>query len=976
MPRVGGSGPFRGRGGPVLSNNSSDDERGGVGSSAQAWRPGGPSAWKDTEGQSGQAASALFEQYLAAGTLQGDDLGKDQVFQSGLSRIRDHLTNVDSSCCLICLNHIRPDEAVWSCERGCYTVLHLEWARSQLDAAGAKAAARLSQFPAAAEEARAAAEWGCPKCRCTYPAADIPRQYKCFCGKVTNPEFDPWVTPHTCGELCGRPLPGDCGHTCLLLCHPGPCPPCPLLVDASCHCGRLRTKRRCGHHEYSCDGVCGSRLECGHSCPDLCHPGECAPCRVMGDFKCRCGAERRRLPCGERRFQCERVCGKPLACGNHTCEQVCHSGRCGECPFSGARTCPCGKVAHSGMSCAERAPTCGATCGKLLPCGIHRCNDRCHHGECTAQCRGPVVKTCRCGKSQKEVLCFQEFTCERRCGEMRACGRHPCKRRCCDGNCPPCEEVCGRRLKCGNHKCPAPCHSGPCRPCPLTVTISCACGAAHCTLPCGAESKAVPPHCSAACSVPRICRHGPQLPPHRCHFGPCPPCNLPCGTPLACGHSCAEPACHDPAPPPVPDFKPPPPPKAPSASASAAAAGVSGGGSGSVGVSNERGKRNAAAGSVNISNMPAVQESAQLALQMLAASAAACTLPSACPACSQPVMVACVGGHGSRAMPCCEQRPYRCTAPCGRPLACGNHTCALPCHAVAPAGAPAGSASAVAEADPRLPLPCKQCDRRCERPRGCSHPCPLSCHQGPCPRCEVVTRTACMCGKSTLQLPCYEATAAVGAAKGGAKAGGGKPVLSCGKPCHKQLMYCPHPCKAICHAGPCPDPETCSAEVSVRCACPAKRRAKWKCSEVQAALLQAGKPRTYDDTQAPRLLPCDAECERAKAKAAIAAPKSGAGALTVSHSTESLTDVAAASSAGGEGGGAKAAGKVRLSRAEREALAAKKEAERRRQERLQAVVRGVVLAVVVLLGVLLALGAKALLARLDKQAQQWWALEK
>ena len=55
---------------------------------------------------------------------------------------------------------------------------------------------------------------------------------------------DPWIAPHTCGELCGKALPGACGHTCLLLCHPGPCPPCPLVVDAPCHCGRVERKKR------------------------------------------------------------------------------------------------------------------------------------------------------------------------------------------------------------------------------------------------------------------------------------------------------------------------------------------------------------------------------------------------------------------------------------------------------------------------------------------------------------------------------------------------------------------------------------------------------------------------------------------------------------------------------------------------------------------------------------------------------------
>ncbi|GLI68797.1 hypothetical protein VaNZ11_013294, partial [Volvox africanus] len=844
MPRVGGNGHFRR--GPVLSNASSDDEaNGGTGQSAAVQGP-----WKGSGTQSDHAANTLFEQYLQVGSELGDDIGKDQVFQQGLTRIRDYLTNVDSSCCLICLNHIRPAEAVWHCERGCYTVLHLvciqEWARSQVDSARARVAARSLQDPAAAADAaRTAIEWGCPKCRSTYPATDIPRHYKCFCGKVTNPEFDAWVTPHSCGEICGKPLSDGCGHTCLLLCHPGPCPPCPLVVDAGCYCGRKHLKRRCGHHDYSCEDTCSARLDCGHRCPDVCHPGDCAKCRVMGDFRCRCTAETRRLQCGDRDYQCGRVCGKSLACSNHKCETVCHSGPCGTCPFSGVRTCPCGKNTYDGLTCADKVPSCGGTCGKLLPCGVHRCNDRCHQGECSKQCRGPALKHCRCGKSQKEVLCFQEFTCERRCTDMRACGRHPCKRRCCDGNCPPCEEVCGRRLKCGNHKCPAPCHSGPCRPCPLTVVVSCACGFTTCTLPCGAESKAEPPHCSRPCSVPRICRHGTQLPLHPCHYGPCPPCNIPCATPLVCGHTCAASSCHDPTPPSVPDFKRPQPPPKTAVATFMTASESNVGGSGTDREISARRKRSIVPDAAL--PVPAVQQPAMEAVEILAASAAACKLPSACPPCRQPLREICVGRHGSVEMPCCERRPYRCNAACGRPLQCGNHSCALPCHVVADA---IGSgtvvltaATAAAEADgsdPRIPQACRQCEQPCVRARGCSHICPLRCHTGPCPRCELQSRVACLCGKTMLQLPCYKLTGAEAKC-----AEGTSHLLSCGKPCHRQLAYCPHPCMALCHSGVCPNPEGCSADVSVRCSCPNKRRAKWKCYEVQAALERLGNSRMY-----------------------------------------------------------------------------------------------------------------------------------
>ena len=32
--------------------------------------------------------------------------------------------------------------------------------------------------------------------------------------------------------------------------------------------------------------------------------------------------------------------------------------------------------------------------------------------------------------------------------------------------------------------------------------------------------------------------------------------------------------------------------------------------------------------------------------------------------------------------PCHEVRPYQCGRPCGRDLACGNHSCSLICHPV------------------------------------------------------------------------------------------------------------------------------------------------------------------------------------------------------------------------------------------------------------------------------------------------------
>ena len=76
-----------------------------------------------------------------------------------------------------------------------------------------------------------------------------------------------------------------------------------------------------------------------------------------------------------------KVCGKPLDCGEHSCEMVCHAGSCGECPRAGARTCPCGKT-NVILPCTEDTPTCEDTCKKDLACGRHYCSQRCHYGPC------------------------------------------------------------------------------------------------------------------------------------------------------------------------------------------------------------------------------------------------------------------------------------------------------------------------------------------------------------------------------------------------------------------------------------------------------------------------------------------------------------------------------------------------------------------------------------------------------------------
>ncbi|OAY71457.1 NF-X1-type zinc finger protein NFXL2, partial [Ananas comosus] len=301
-------------------------------------------------------------------------------------------------------------------------------------------------------------DWPCPKCRSPYPKTLIPKSYFCFCGKVQDPPLDPWILPHSCGEICGRPLAGECGHTCLLLCHPGPCPPCPVLASSQCFCGRRADVRRCARRRFSCGEPCNKPLPCGsHRCPTTCHDGPCLPC-ACADLQMRLRAEEQERICAEREFRCERGRVADARMREARVRARCHAGACGACPLQGRRTCPCGKKEHLGLSCDAQVPTCGSTCGKMLGCGMHRCPERCHRGACVENCRIVVLKSCRCGSMKKEVPCYQDLTCERKCQRVRDCGRHACRRRCCGGDCPPCPEICDRKLRCNNHKCPSPCH--------------------------------------------------------------------------------------------------------------------------------------------------------------------------------------------------------------------------------------------------------------------------------------------------------------------------------------------------------------------------------------------------------------------------------------------------------------------------------------------------------------------------------------
>jgi transcriptional repressor NF-X1 len=131
---------------------------------------------------------------------------KDRDLTSAL--IRD--LTLETIECMICFDRILTKNRIWSCEC-CWKVFHMKciskWSSSSSSIA--PNAQRSEEF-----------SWRCPGCQ--NQSTKTPSYYMCFCGKQLEPkipERKSTITPHSCGDLCGRRK--ECGHKCELPCHPG-----------------------------------------------------------------------------------------------------------------------------------------------------------------------------------------------------------------------------------------------------------------------------------------------------------------------------------------------------------------------------------------------------------------------------------------------------------------------------------------------------------------------------------------------------------------------------------------------------------------------------------------------------------------------------------------------------------------------------------------------------------------------------------
>lgn len=496
---------------------------------------------------------------------RGLDLNLPQLVQE----IQEKLLKGNVEC-MICYDMVRRTAPIWSCS-SCYSIFHLhctkKWARAP------------TSIDLLAEKSQGF-NWRCPGCQSVQLTSSKEIRYVCFCGKRHDPPSDSYLTPHSCGEPCGKPLekgiPGDasgneysCPHVCVLQCHPGPCPPCKAFAPPqSCPCGKKVITTRCSDRKslLTCGQHCGKMLSCGrHRCQKMCHVGPCDPCMVLIDASCFCEKTKDLLTCGDLMvkgevnmknglFACSSSCDKKLKCGNHFCSETCHPGHCGECESlpSKIKKCHCGKtyLKEQRKSCLDPIPTCSLICEKLLPCGAHRCKQVCHPGKCYYRCQELVTQKCRCKSTSRTVECHrttsadENFFCEKPCGKKKNCGRHRCSERCCplsnSGSIPMddwdphfCSMPCGKKLRCGQHSCQSLCHSGHCPPCLETIftDFTCACGMTSIPppLPCGTP----PPSCQHPCLIPQPCGHRSS---HICHFGDCPPCPVPVAKECVGGH--------------------------------------------------------------------------------------------------------------------------------------------------------------------------------------------------------------------------------------------------------------------------------------------------------------------------------------------------------------------------------------------------------------------------------------------------------
>eukprot|EP00930_Biecheleria_cincta_P067894 TRINITY_DN5484_c0_g1_i1.p1 TRINITY_DN5484_c0_g1~~TRINITY_DN5484_c0_g1_i1.p1 ORF type:complete len:1090 (+),score=115.43 TRINITY_DN5484_c0_g1_i1:1400-4669(+) len=182
---------------------------------------------------------------------------------------------------------------------------------------------------------------------------------------------------------------------------------------------------------------------------------------------------------------------------------------------------------------------------------------------------------------------------------------------------------------------------------------------------------------------------------------------------------------------------------------------------------------------------------------------------------------------------CGDPTRWSCKERCGQELSCGRHECPAKCHpGPCPPCAMTSSQQCYCGAmqEDRL---CGHedwtCGNVCGRLLECGeHYCERVCHSGDCGQCHRNPETwgdRCACGSTTNCKS--EAAAALLVRWVGQRKKCSDPLPLCGHVCGRAHADCGHPCKRICHDGPCGG---CEQKVQRGCRC-SRSKKELPCSE-------------------------------------------------------------------------------------------------------------------------------------------------
>lgn len=440
--------------------------------------------------------------------------------------------------CMVCYSIIRNDKQIWSCEC-CYHIFHLacikKWALSP-----------------AAKVAENSPKWRCPGCQAENDS--VPIKYVCFCGKKINPEkenrpfYQLKLIPHSCQEVCSKPLGTsnkiqvlECKHKCTEICHPGPCAPCEAVVSRTCNCGKAKFQVKCSSSKLpQCDAICDEMLNClVHKCNKVCHSGKCEPCDLDIELKCYSHQKSKLVKCGSNEhnqakdlmFNCDLICDKLLDCKKHRCQQRCHEGECQPCLLMPSKltSCPCGQTSTKFLLINQKIIR--TQCTDPVP----TCDKKCSK-----------VLSCKSNHSNETHLCESKChvgecpPCEKSVEVKCRCGKQSFSVKCCETNeTQLCNRRCQKKKSCGKHQCNEMCCNDKDHICMQICNRSLNCGIHKCEDLC---HRGPCKRCLVASFEERICECGKtvQYPPIRCGTKP-----LECPHPCSRAHSCDHPVTHN-----------------------------------------------------------------------------------------------------------------------------------------------------------------------------------------------------------------------------------------------------------------------------------------------------------------------------------------------------------------------------------------------------------------------------------------------